>query len=443
MLGWLWAGCAVGCTVRRVTRSSDPTSLRRLVLFAVGLLTLWGALGWAVDARLLLSDDGVHSSQAVKTHTEYPMRWPFLDLLGAPVLVWAVLAVLAACGVVCIWRGERKWVRLALFVAWAVTVMVNSRGSFAQTGAEMLLAVVLFWVLFLEVSEWDAMVVRAAQLQVAFVFGVPLVLRVWFGSGVWVRGEALEVIVANESAARGVLAGVARSLPESVLAVMTFAVLAVEALVVLCLLASALVPGRFPDEWRRWVWVVGVLTQVGVGLLCGLWFFAFGAIVALSMLRVPMVQPVVARKKGRKPQREMSPVGVLAYVVLACVAVWNIGYVSSQPTAAAAIADNPAASVVRGLGLQQVWSVFSPDPASTHRWVEVRDEAGAVVWSSTKESSRVRKAAQLAMTESRGVMADAVARAVCESTGSDVATLHVVVESGGARTEFERASVSC
>lgn len=429
--------------MRRVTRSSDLSSLRRLVLFAVGLLTVWGALGWVKDARLLLSDDGVHGSRAVKTHTEFPMRWPFLDLLGAPVLVWAVLAALAACGVVCVWRGERKWVRMALFAAWALTAMVNSRGSFAVTGAETLLAVVLFWVLFLEVSEWDAMVVRAAQLQMAFVFGVPLVLRVWFGTGVWARGEALEVIVANESAARGVLAGVARAMPEQLLVAMTFMVLAVEALVVLCFLASAFVPGRFPDAWRRWVWIGAVLTQVGVGLLCGLWFFAFGAIVALAMLRAPMVRHVAVRQKGRKPQREMSPFGVLAYVVLACVAVWNIGYVSSQPTAAAAISDNPAASVVRGLGLQQVWSVFSPDPASTQRWVEVRDESGTVVWSSAQESSRVRKAAQLAMTESRGVMADALARAVCESTESSAATLDVVVESGGARTEFERASVSC
>jgi hypothetical protein len=366
-----------------------------------------------------------------------------MDFLGAPALVYVVLVGLFACGAVCILRGERKWVRFALLAAWVLTVSVNSRASFAVTGAETLLAVVLFWVLFLEVSEWDAMVVRAAQFQMAFVFGVPLVLRVWFGSGVWVRGEALAVIGENESAARGVLAGAARAMPEGALTVLTLGVLAIEALIALCFLASALVPGRFPDVWRRWVWVAGVLTQIGVGLLCGLWFFAFGAIVALALLRAPMAVPAVTRKKGRRMSKEMSPVGVLAYGVVACVAVWNIGYVSSQPTAAAAIADNPAASVVRGLGLQQVWSVFSPDPASSNRWVEVRGADGPVLWSSSEESSRARKTAQVAMTESRGVMADALARAVCEDSRTREASLHVVVESETGRTEFERARVSC
>jgi hypothetical protein len=366
-----------------------------------------------------------------------------MDFLGAPALVYVVLVGLFACGAVCILRGERKWVRFALLAAWVLTVSVNSRASFAVTGAETLLAVVLFWVLFLEVSEWDAMVVRAAQFQMAFVFGVPLVLRVWFGSGVWVRGEALAVIGENESAARGVLAGAARAMPEGALTVLTLGVLAIEALIALCFLASALVPGRFPDVWRRWVWVAGVLTQIGVGLLCGLWFFAFGAIVALALLRAPMAVPAVTRKKGRRMSKEMSPVGVLAYGVVACVAVWNIGYVSSQPTAAAAIADNPAASVVRGLGLQQVWSVFSPDPASSNRWVEVRGADGPVLWSSSEESSRARKTAQVAMTESRGVMADALARAVCEDSNTREASLHVVVESETGRTEFERARVSC
>jgi hypothetical protein len=431
------------CTVREVTRSAESSSLRRLVLLAVGLLTAWGAAGWARDARLLLSNDGVHGSRAVKPQTEHPMRWPFMDFLGAPVLVYVVLVGLFACGAVCVLRGERKWVRLALLTSWVLTVAVNSRASFAVTGAETLLAVVLFWVLFLEVSEWDAMVVRAAQFQMAFVFGVPLVLRVWFGSGVWVRGEALAVIGENESAARGVLAGVARAMPDGALTALTLGVLAVEALIALCFLACALVPGRFPDSWRRWVWAAGVLTQVGVGLLCGLWFFAFGAIVALALLRAPMAVPAVTQKKGRRVSKEMSPVGVLAYVVMACVAVWNIGYVSTQPTAAAAIADNPAASVVRGLGLQQVWSVFSPDPASSNRWVEVRGADGSVLWSSSEESSRARKTAQVAMTESRGVMADALARAVCEDSGTREASLHVVVEAGAGRTEFERARVSC
>jgi hypothetical protein len=104
-----------------------------------------------------------------------------------------------------------------------------------------------------------------------------------------------------------------------------------------------------------------------------------------------------------------------AFVVTLCVVCWNILSISASPATAAGQQRNVASFVVRGLGITQVWGVFSPNPPRVDRWVEIVDERGRIVVDSRRATDRIRKLAQNVIAQPIGPLAEAWLAAECRT----------------------------
>ena len=407
----------------------ETETVRRWVLSALAVLVSLSAWGWWQDGELLLSGSGIHGYSSISSQMHYTMRWTVLDGFNN----WWIVQLLLAALVGAIWFAavtpERKWRRLSLLTCFILVVSFNARTPLVVSSPEIIVAVLVFWVMLLELSDWESRVLRAAQVQMALVFISPLILRFAYGTGVWPSGDAVSVIVHNDAVSRGWLAGAARGLPEPALRVITFVVIAIELAAGLSLLAAAVLSGVLKQRWRFRVWVSVCVLQVGIALTCGLWTISFAVALAASLVLA----------SGRAVPR-LDVFGLVARMALVCVVVLNALSLSSQPAQSAAAQRNAAAHTTRALGIWQVWSTFSPDPTAAQRWVELRDGNGAIMVDSRDAGSKIRKLAQSVMLESRGALADAWGRVACDS--GEVAV--VVIEMVNAELkEYEKSRVAC
>jgi hypothetical protein len=392
----------------------------------IGVVSIWALFGWWIQSRLLLSNEGLHGNADLSALVGYRLRWSIFDALSSPIQVRLGL-VLGLCAALAVVFGRRRCNRsIGLVVLFVTFASLNARAPYALSSAEMYLTVLVFWFLVVNLFPSERGVISAARLQVAMVYTVPLIIRFTRGGDTWINGSAVRRVVENPSAAHGPLAGLVEQLPGGVLRVSTWGVLVVEVCLAVLLAITAILPSQVSSVVRRRGLVAGIVLHALIGLVCGLWFFSAVAVLGLSVLLLP---DGTERRLG-------SWISVL---VIVCILSWNVRTIATNAAVAASRFDDPTARVVRGLGLTQVWSVYSPNPPRDERWVEIR-EGSEVVVDSRHEGDRIRKLAQNVATSRSSTLAGAWLKSTCSPEPRD---LVVVRSSNGNRAEEPVAAEGC
>jgi hypothetical protein len=393
------------------------------------LLSIWSIIGWWSDSRLLLSDDGMHANRKVPELIDYPWRWSIFDVVDSPAVTRIVLVAAIIAGLTTA-ISRRITARIgAMIITFLVLASLTARAPFAVSSAEMYLTALVFWVIVVDLSRNHHWAVAAMRLQVTLVYAVPLVIRLTQGGDSWLDGSAIRRVVDNRVSASGIAVSLVRSLPDFVLSAGTWAVLIVEALLAVVLAVVALAPGRVASKRRRKVFTVGVVLHFAIALVCGLWFFSAVAIAGLGVLLVS------------DGERRRSAVALFAPIVMFAVLVWNIQTISSTPALTAGQRHNPASFAVRGVGLTQMWSVFSPNPPRATTWVEIRRDEEVIV-DSREANDRIRKLAQNVAAASSTTLADAWLASMCER-GNYVLAVMRSIDGESSPQRVERSSRAC
>ena len=123
------------------------TDLRTLALFRVGLgmVLLASALLRFRDLAAFHADDGVLPRDVVIA-THGPWHWS-LHFFHGSALAQGLLLGAQALAALCLLLGHRT--RLAAFLGWLLVASVNARNPLVLSGADELLACLLFWAMFL------------------------------------------------------------------------------------------------------------------------------------------------------------------------------------------------------------------------------------------------------------------------------------------------------
>jgi hypothetical protein len=180
-----------------------PTRGLSLFRIAFGLILLKDALFHLPLAHLLYSDEGIVPFVALQDGLLRAWRWSLLDVLPSTwmvvafVLVWCAVLV----GLVLGWRT--RWLAILNFV---MLVSIHERNVFVLSGADSVLRVMSFWMMFVPLSHHYsldarhhaatdtphttfALPVRLMMLQVVVIYVFTFTLKLY--GGAWRDGEAL------------------------------------------------------------------------------------------------------------------------------------------------------------------------------------------------------------------------------------------------------------
>jgi len=377
-----------------------------------------------------LSDQGLYAAEGLIEGVGYPGRWSVFDALSWPNGVrLLIVAAFGACAALLV-RPARALGAGALVGLFVCAASLNARAPFAISSAEMYLVVLLFWAVLGSVLGWSVHMVRALRIQVALVYLMPLSIRFLHGGDTWINGSALRLVVDNPDVGRGPLGPLVGRLPDALLSVATWGTLLVEGAAALMLIGTVLFSNRIPASLRRVVLALAVALHMCIAAVCGLWFFSVVAILGLcGAMRLEPDESAVSRR------------GAPAWAVIACVVVWSCLNISSAPAVAAGEQRNLAAFVVRGVGITQVWGVFSPNPPRTQRWIEILDETGSLILDSRTANDRIRKLAQNVRSRPDGVLSSAWLRYECARR--DATMLAIRVRSSTADQSGTSISLPC
>jgi hypothetical protein len=358
--------------------TADVRSLAalRIMLALVVLLDLGSRAG---DLSAHYTDGGVLTRADLLHGGVLPHGAWSLSLIGGGALVQGLLFAVAAVAAVGLLVG---WcTRLMTLIVWLLVVSIQWRNPLLLGGAEQLLRAMLFWALFLPLgAAWSvdrarkrdpqpvatrvrSVPVAAVFLQIAFVYWFAAILK----SGPEWRfgGTALYDALSVDQLAKP-LAHTLVGAP-GLLTVMTFGVLAVEALGPFLLLspfftARARVAGVFLFmSFHLGIWLtlgLGIFPLVAGGcMVCFLPGSFWDRIGALRERR-----PARGFARDAPPPRTPLAVSVVVGILLAFVLAWNLATVSvfRMPKAL------ERAGVALSLG--QKWNMFAPSPLSDDGW---------------------------------------------------------------------------
>ncbi|MGH7213641.1 MAG: HTTM domain-containing protein [Tepidisphaeraceae bacterium] len=375
--------------------------LRSLAAMRIGLgLVLLCDLGVrASDLTTWYTDDGVLPRGALLN--QFADRWEWsVHLMGGNAWYQGALFGLAGLATVLFTLG--LWTRVATIVTWALLISMQTRNPMINDGGDVLLRASMFWSIFLPLgARWSLDTHRAppdgasirdwpfvSVASVALLFQICM-LYVFSAlhktDVVWWDGRAVDHALKIDFFITP-LGELLRGFP-SVTYLMTFATLAVEALVPLLL---------FVPDRRGAVRLFMVLTfwslHVGLGLclelghfsyICGALWIAFlppqfwdglaGSWIGRGVRRAAQsaargLSDVLGRLPRRAPVQIAPTVGssVLVLLIFLYVLMWNVRTLDDDlfepyfPHAA-----NPLAIVLR---LDQRWDMFAPRPLSEDGW---------------------------------------------------------------------------
>jgi hypothetical protein len=394
--------------------------LRSLALFRVGLavLLLADLAGRWPDLEAHYSDNGVLPRVVFDNGVPRVVAPAYVPLplhsLGGSAEYEGFLFVVAGAVAVALLVGYRT--TLATFFSWLLLLSLHARNPLVLHGGDLLERMLLFWAMFLPLgARWSldarragaaspgggsvcTVATAALMLQVVFVYWFGLASRtspVWWGEGTAVA-QALSLDFYATP-----LTAWARGLPPELLRFATFATVAVEGGGPLLLLLS----GRM-GRLRTAVVALMIAFHVMLGLFLRLGTFPLACAVAwLPFLPAPFwdaLLPRVGRLVSRRPQALPAPsasegsdpslalgageeptdaapaptglsplAAVLVVVSLAYVVYCNVQ----------GLRQGFVLSVVKGVGIEQSWGMFAPQPSRDDGWYVVvgRQEDGKEV----------------------------------------------------------------
>lgn len=345
--------------------SSRPLSLFRV---GIALVLLRDALLHIPIAAAFYSDSGLTSRAAVRALlTDHPLRFSLLDGIGQPWL--ATLFFLGWGGVACCLLVGYK-TRLAAAINFLCVLSVYWRNPFITSGADDILRVVSFWMLFLPLNHHfaldtrrniqpdpaaDAFPVRLLQVQLALIY---------LGAGLskllgtqWTDGTALFYVLQLDSLLRPLGHWLRSVASLEILQGLTYSVLLLEISFPILVFAPVKQPAL-----RRLALLAMGLMHLGIALVMTMPLWDFGLVLGVSYL-VFAAQTITPT--GLAATDTPIPKRALTFILagLMGLVIWQNGdgfravgvpLVPRLPVAAAHLLDLT--------GLRQNWGLFAPQP---------------------------------------------------------------------------------
>lgn len=349
--------------MRRAHPWFPALDLRSVAAFRVGLgaVILADLAGRMADRATLYAAGGLATRLG---------GWPLYGLGASPTLVTFLFAIHAAAAVALI-LGFRT--RCAAATAWLLLLCLHHRNPFVLNAGDALLRLLLLWSMFLPLGARFALDARreapaavivrspatlALAVQVVSVYAITLILK---SGAAWLpNGTALYFALSNDALATDL--GHALTAWPSLLHVMTYAVLFIEAVAPLLLVA----PGA---RYR----LAGAATLVGLHLGIAV-FMRVGLFPFVSIVLVlPFLPSALWRDRGAaaypgiSSPRARRSLHAVCMICLAGLLLHDLGTVvpSTRPPPA-------VRAMLAAVGLEHRWDMFAPHPPSTQDELLVR-----------------------------------------------------------------------
>jgi hypothetical protein len=330
----------------RGTVDARPLALFRVLYGCVVVIDLLDRMR---DFAALYSDAGV-LPRATWFWVERDTTWSLFNIAGAPgalSILWG-LSLAAALALTFGWHT-----RLAALIHWALLLGLHWRNSFVVDGADGVMRVMAFWLLFADSgacfsldarrdgrrSMVAALPVRMLHLQFAAIYLISVVMKL--RTGPWRQGTALYRILQMRDFARplGLVLGAHPSLCRA----LSLSTLAIEVAVPLVVL----LPMR---KWSRLLALLmclglhlGITLTMRVGLFC----------TVMPVCMTLFLPPGWLGRLGpdlRAPAPSASRAQLTLPLVFLAM-LWTVFF--PQPAS--------LAEVIRSIGLQQRWRMFAGD----------------------------------------------------------------------------------
>jgi hypothetical protein len=396
------------------TLDSRPLSLFRI---AFALLLLKDAIYHLPLAGVFYSDTGVLPRAVLLDGLAAPNRFGLMEALAYDWMA-ALFFLLWAGVVLCLLAGYRA--RLMSILNFLIVLSVHERNVYVLTGADTVLRVLSFWMMFLPLAQYysidawrtargESEARRPAytfpwqmiQLQVALIYLVTGVLKLMGDS--WRSGEALYTVLQIQSILLPTGQWLGAHAPGWLLRLGTYGALMIELAFPFLVFAPA-------PSLRKLALAAGAALHIGIALTMVMPMTDFSLVMLTSYLL--FFEPAWVERletRGRKrmqaaPQalqsglrrvgaalltyirpcaatpQQTSRVGRLVLTLclgglMLCVIWWNLGVIAeyaNQPSFPTLPALPEA--ILEYTGLWQYWDMFAPTPLQVGGWLTVRGQ---------------------------------------------------------------------
>lgn len=373
---------AAGARTRWNRFAIDPRSLA-LFRIAIALVLLTDLAIRATDLKVMYTDGGMFPRADICRLITSVWNWSFHFASGSPgyqAMLFGIAALLAAA----LMLGYET--RIAVIGSWLMLISIHHRVPVINSGAEILLRMLLFWAMFLPLGRsWslDAWLAKRRSITpahgreepVTSVGSTAILLQMglmYFFSAFfktnsqWTGGTALSGVFAHDFYSSP--AGVYLLQFPGLLSVLTRVTLAVE-------WAGPLLLFFARNAWLRLAGIVVLaLMHIGIGICLEVGLFSYVALAGLTLF-LPAAfwnSRLFARLRrspepvsGRAAVKDGPPLqGMAQRVCMVCliyVLISNLNSFQSRPLAA--VAPEKWVPFSRGLGLAQRWGMFEAVPS--------------------------------------------------------------------------------
>lgn len=317
-------------------------------------------------AEVFYSDLGVVPHTALNGQ----MRLSLMDLLPATwmaallFVVWGIVAVLLLFGVC---------TRAMTILNFILIISVQARNPFILSGADTLLRLLSFWMLFIPLDRdftWralyrkqsnapeplhtvNALPVRILQGQVALAYLMTGLFKLMGQS--WRSGDAVFQVLQLGSMLRPFGHWLAASAPDSLLRLLTYGVICTE----LAFPILMFIPVGQPHI-RRFGLVLALLLHMGIAFAMTTLLFDFLLVFGVSYL--PFFARTVCKAEEAQPTSKQMIMPVALLLVLLVVIWQNADDLRQSGFAGIPTLTLPISTLLAMTGLQQHWQLFAPIP---------------------------------------------------------------------------------
>jgi hypothetical protein len=371
------------------TVDSRPLALFR-ICFA--LLLLKDALYHIPLTDVLYSDIGVLPRAVLLDGLAAAHRFSLMDTIAHGWMA-ALFFLLWAGVAVCLLVGFRtRWAAILNFI---IVLSIHERNVYVLTGADTVLRVLCFWMMFLPLAQHYsidairarqkpidggntaayAFPVRMIQLQVALIYLVSGILKLMGES--WRTGDALYTVLQIDTILLPSGEWLGANAPDWLLRATTHGVLIFELAFAFLVFAPIAQPAL-----RIAALAAGVVLHASIALTMVMPMTDFSLVMITSYLlfadpRWIRSRPEVAQAAHQPIRLNFPRIALTAYLtVIMALVIWtNIAVLSEY-------ADEPFAdplptapqAILRYSGLWQYWDMFAPMPLQISGWITIRGQ---------------------------------------------------------------------
>jgi len=357
----------------------DPRPLGLFRIF-FALLMLKVAVYFLCVADEFFSDAGLTPRSLMLEISPHHNRLSLMDGIGDAgmarvfFLLWVLILLLLLVG----YRT-----RLMLILNFIVITSVNARSFLILSGADLVLRVLSFWLLFLPLGaaysvdshrqrrdgqaprSVFALPLRLIQLQVALIYVFSFLIKL--EGKPWRAGLALFYAFQIESHTLPSGAWILENAPLWALSLGTYLTLIVEGAFILLVFVPF-----FQPRLRAIGLLMGVMLHAGIALTMSIHDFSLAMVISYLLFLDP---GWLTRKTFIAPPQRLSSLqkglSVGLIMLMGCVIWWNLATLEPFKKPLVPDVSGLPRTIMQYLGLGQTWGMFAPYPSDSIGWVTV------------------------------------------------------------------------